>query len=51
MLDALGGNLITTELGNKENGRWQRKLRQESAQAFVGQRRPRDEAWPSCRES
>lgn len=45
MLDAHGGNLITAELGNKATAmrRWQQELRQESAQAFVGQRRLRDE--------
>ncbi len=47
MLDAPGVSVgqIATELGMGATvlGRWRRELRQESAQAFVGQGRPRDE--------
>ena len=47
MLDTPGVSLsqIAAELGIGANvlGRWRRELRQESAQAFVGQGRPRDE--------
>jgi transposase len=47
MLDAPGVSVgqIATELGIGATvlGRWRRELRQESAQAFVGQGRPRDE--------
>lgn len=45
MVGVSGVCLIATELGNKGITRrlWQQELRQESAQAFVGQRRLRDE--------
>jgi len=47
MLDAPGVSVgqIAAELGIGATvlGRWRRELRQESAQAFVGQGRPRDE--------
>lgn len=47
MLDAPGVSVgqIATELGIGATvlGRWRREVRQESAQAFVGQGRPRDE--------
>ena len=47
MLDAPGVSVgqIATDLGIGATvlGRWRRELRQESAQAFVGQGRPRDE--------
>ena len=47
MLDAPGVSVgqIAAELGIGAAvlGRWRRELRQESAQAFVGQGRPRDE--------
>ncbi len=45
MVDALGVCLIATELGNKATALrfWQQELRQDSAQASVGQRRLRDE--------
>ena len=47
MLDASGVSVgqIATDLGIGATvlGRWRRELRQESAQAFVGQGRPRDE--------
>lgn len=47
MLDAPGVSVgqIATELGIGATvlGRWRWELRQESAQAFVGQGRPRDE--------
>jgi hypothetical protein len=46
VVDALGACLIAAKLGNKGIARrlWQQELRQELAQAFVGQRRPRDES-------
>jgi len=47
MLDAPGVSVsqIAAELGIGATvlGRWRREVRQESAQAFVGQGRPRDE--------
>ena len=47
MLDPPGvsGGQIAAELGIGATvlGRWRREVRQESAQAFVGQGRPRDE--------
>ena len=47
MLESPGVSVgqIATELGIGATvlGRWRRELRQESAQAFVGQGRPRDE--------
>jgi transposase len=47
MLESPGVNVsqIAAELGSGATvrGRWRRELRQESAQAFVGQGRPRDE--------
>jgi transposase-like protein len=41
---------IAAELGIGATvfGRWRRELRQESAQAFRGNGRPRDEDWPFC---
>jgi hypothetical protein len=46
VVEAPGACLIAAELGNKGINRrlWQQELRQESAQAFVGQRRLRDES-------